>query len=293
MERKILKIGALPADERPYGSPAEARSTAGGVHLPVSIGSRPSTDESSALFDRLPSEEVRLDANSRLLFHTDPHSSASDRYRLLRLRLREFKAKLKLKTILVTSPNPGDGKSTTVINLATALTEQGRSRVLVIEADLYHAPLIELLGMKASEGLGENLERALNPFAGIRRLDPLGWYLLPAGKASISPTELLSKDALLQTIRKLAPYFDWVLIDSPPVIPLTDTLLLKSCSDVTLLIARAGHTSQKDIQTCISLIGPEHVLGIVLNAAEDINHMYSKYSKYYGYYSRQANSVAK
>ncbi len=291
MEHRIFKIGSAPVEERLHAAQSEVRVGGKVVAPPVPIGSRAPSDDSPIL--GIPSEQVQLDTKSRLFFHTDPHSSASDRYRLLRLRLSEFKAGLKLKTILVTSPNPGEGKSTTVINLATALVGQGQSRVLVVEADLYHSCLTELVGIKTIEGLGECLERSLNPFAALRRLDPLGWYLLPAGKVSMSPTELLSRDAFAQMMQKLAPHFDWVLIDSPPVMPLADSLLLKSSADATLLIARAGHTPKKDIERCLSQIGREHVLGVVLNATEHVNHLYSKYSKYYGYYYRQTGKGSK
>jgi capsular exopolysaccharide synthesis family protein len=284
MERKILKLGDPPTEERPHHSYAEARATVGVVHPAASTGSRMPNEEGSALLDGLPSAQVHLGPKSRLFFHTEPRSSASDRYRLLRMRLREFKARVKLKAILVTSPIPEDGKSTTVINLATALAEKGKSRVLVVEADLYHSCLTELVGIRPTKGLGEILEHTLNPFVGIRRLEPLGWYLLSAGQTSVTPTELFGKETFSQLIQKLVPYFDWILIDSPPVIPLADTLLLKSSANATLLVTRAGHTPKKAIEKTLSLLGREHVLGIVLNAVEDVNQLYSKYSKYYGQY---------
>jgi capsular exopolysaccharide synthesis family protein len=292
MERKILKLGDSPGDDLFYRSHTEPRTTAGVVHPAASTGSRFAGEQGATILCNVPFVEVHLEPKSRLFFHTEPCSSASDRYRFLRMRLREFKAKLKLKTVLVTSPNPGDGKSTTVANLATALADRGRSRVLVVEADLYHASLVELVGVRPAKGLGEILEHSITPFAGIRRLEPLGWYLLGAGQTSITPTELLGKESFSQVIQELTPHFDWVLIDSPPVIPLVDTLLLKSSANATLLVARAGHTPRKAIEKSLSLLGKEHVLGVVLNAAEDVNHLYSKYSKYYGRYRAQ-NAASK
>lgn len=230
-------------------------------------------------------EEVDVPAQSRLVFHTDPHSSASDRYRLLRMRLRDLKAKWKLKTILVTSPLPEDGKSTTVVNLATALAEKGATNVLVIEADFYHPCLVANLGIKWTAGLADVLERGINPAAGIRRLEPLGWYLMPAGKTTGNPTELLHNETFSELMKILIPHFDWILIDSPPVIPLADALLLKSRANGTLLVARANHTPRAAIDKSLSLLGKENVLGIVLNATEGVNTLYAKYAKYYGNYS--------
>jgi len=288
MEPRTLNIGPTQANERPFQVHRDARGP-GATPSSALAGSRPPTEEALLNSVDLLSEEVDLALDSRLVFHTDPHCSASDRYRLLRMRFRELKAKWKLKTVLVTSPLPEDGKSTTVINLATALAESGKTRVLVIEADFYHSCIVDLVGIKPTGGLAGMLERDLNQAAVIRRLEPLGWCLLPAGKTSGNPTELLHKEAFSELMQRLVPHFDWILIDSPPVIPLADALLLRSRANGTLLVARAGHTPRKAIEKSLSLLGREHVLGIVLNAAEDVNQLYSKYSRYYGNYVKKSD----
>jgi capsular exopolysaccharide synthesis family protein len=235
--------------------------------------------------EEIPAEEVTLQPESRVIFHSDPHSSAADRFRYLRMRLREFWNTGRLKTLLITSPLPADGKSTTALNLATALSEKGRRRVLLIEADLYHSPLQQLLGLEERKGFAECLESGLSPERAIRRLASLEWFLLPAGKANGNPTELLHGEAVGQVIHKLLPRFDWLLIDSPPVIPLVDALLLKQHCNATLLVARAGHTPASLIEKSISLIGHENILGLVFNGVEQLDRKYSKYSKYYSYYA--------
>jgi succinoglycan biosynthesis transport protein ExoP len=226
-------------------------------------------------------EQVNLGPASRLTFHTDPGSIAADRYRYLRMRLRELWSFGKLKTLLVTSPLPEDGKSTTAINLATALADHGRSKVLLIEADLYHSPLVSMLGLDPTPGLAECIESGLDLRSAIRKLHPLEWFLLPAGKPQGNPTESLHREEFARILRQVASSFDWVLIDSPPVLPLVDALVLRRHADGTLLIARAGHTPRAAIEQSISLIGKEHVVGIALNAAEKVNQAYSKYSGYY------------
>jgi succinoglycan biosynthesis transport protein ExoP len=226
-------------------------------------------------------EEVNLGTASRITFHTDPGSIAADRYRYLRMRLRELSLLANLKTLLVTSPLPEDGKSTTAINLATALADHGRSRVLLIEADLYHSPLVSMLGLDPSPGLAECIESGLDLRSAIRKLHPLEWFLLPAGKPQGNPTELLHRDEFARILRQAASSFDWILIDSPPVLPLVDALVLRRHADGTLLIARAGHTPRAAIEQSLSLIGKEHVVGIALNATEKVNQAYSKYSGYY------------
>lgn len=129
----------------------------------------------------LETEEVVITPESRLVYYTDHHSPAADRFRMLRLRLQLIWITGKLKKILITSPLPGDGKSTVSMNLATALSERGKRTVLLIEADLHHSPMTKNLGLPPRPGLAECLEGGRNPLDLVRHLHPLEWYLLPAG----------------------------------------------------------------------------------------------------------------
>lgn len=232
--------------------------------------------------DCLPIENVRLQPESRLVFHTDPRSPAADRYRYLRMRLRVMSEAGKLRSLLITSALPQDGKSTTALNLATALAEQGKRSVLLIEADLHHPTLREQLGIESWPGLAECLEDGLDPLAAVRRLNPLDWYLLPAGEPRGNPTELLQSDALATVMSKLSPRFDWILIDSPPITPLTDALALARQADASLMVVRAHRTPRATVEKAIELLGRKHVLGIVLNGLEGLDRVYSKYYGYYG-----------
>ena len=144
-----------------------------------------------------PVEEARVDSSSRLVYHTDPRSPAADKFRFLRMRLREYWAAGKLKKLLITSPLAGDGKTTILLNLATALSERGKRSVLVIEADLHHSSLAERLKLRDWAGLTECLQDdSISPLSHIRRLEPLGWHLMPAGEPRRNPTELLQTPAL-------------------------------------------------------------------------------------------------
>ncbi len=133
----MTNILKLQRDVRPS---ADIRPSAAGITLVET--------ERKINRDEILSQEVSLRPESRIPFHTDPHGCAADRYRLLRMRLRELWIAGKLKTLLITSPLPEDGKSTTAMNVATALAEGGKYSVLLIEADLYHSPLAELLGIR-------------------------------------------------------------------------------------------------------------------------------------------------
>ena len=225
----------------------------------------------------IPDEEVRIQPESRIVLVTDPESPGADRFRFLRMRFRELKEATNCRRFIVTSPWPQDGKSTIALNLATALAEGGKRTVLLIEADLHRPTLVQRLGLQNRPGFGECLERGLDPMSALRRLQPLGWYFLAAGSTLGNPTELLQSDSLSTVMQGLSPCFDWILIDTPPVAPLTDALSLSKHTDASLLVVRASQTPQRAVQEAITRLGPKNVLGIILNSAEELERMYSHY----------------
>jgi capsular exopolysaccharide synthesis family protein len=232
-----------------------------------------------------PIEEALLTPEARLVLHADPRSEAADRFRLLRLRLKEPWSAGKLRKLLITSPLPQDGKSTVAINLATVLAERGKRNVLVVEADLHQGSLVETLRLGPLAGLTQCLAApATQPLSAIRRIEPVGWYLLPAGESRKNPMELLHTPAFGRIMQTLAPHFDWILIDSPPVLSLTDPLSLQQHADGTLLIVRAGQTPREAVENAIALLGKKNILGIVLNGVEAPGPSYYQYP--YGAKSR-------
>jgi len=225
-----------------------------------------------------PVEEAQLRPESRLVYYAEPRSPAADRYRLLRMKLKTYWNAGKLKKLLVTGPLAHDGKSTVILNLATALAERGKRTVLVVEADLHHSSLAETLGLKPWAGLSDCLvDDATPPLSAIRRIEPLGWYLLPAGEPRKNSTELLQTPALGHIMEQLSPCFDWILIDSPPVIPLTDSISLQQHVDASLMVVRAGQTPREAVEQSIELLGKKNILGIVLNGMEARDHLYYQY----------------
>jgi succinoglycan biosynthesis transport protein ExoP len=232
--------------------------------------------------ETIAADTAQIDYSSRIVVHDDPRGPCADRFRLLRLRLNERWNAETMKTLLITSPLPNDGKSTVALNLATALAERGKRMVLLIGADLHRPTLTKRLGLPERSGLAECLEDGLKPLSAVRRVEPLGWYLLPAGRARGNPTELLQSGAVAEVKQELSRHFDWILIDSPPAIPLADVLALKQRSDASLLVVRAGRTPTESVERSITLLGRKHVFGIVLNGIENFDPAYSKYYSSYG-----------
>jgi capsular exopolysaccharide synthesis family protein len=249
--------------------------------------SRSNAVEPAFGLEQIPVENVTISPASRIVYYTDPNSPGADRFRLLRMRLWPLWESGKLKTILITSAQAQDGKSTIALNLATALAEHGQRSVLLIEGDLYHPSLAVRLGVRNRAGLAECLEDGRDPLLLIRRVDPLGLYLLQAGQPHGNPTELLQSAVLSNIFDALRPCFDWILVDTPPVVPLTDTLSLRQHADAGLLVVRADTTPRDAVEAAIGRLGTQHLLGLILNGSDEFERLYADYRKSYGPKSRE------
>src|SRR5215469_952054 len=218
-----------------------------------------SRNEDISALRHTPIERAKVDTNGRTALLLDSKSPAADRLRYVRMRLRELRTLAKLQSVVITSPLPGDGKSTITMCLATALAEDRQCSVLVVEADLRRPSLAKSLGLMRRAGLAECLEAGLDPRSELRRVEPTNWYLLQAGESQSNPTELLQSDAFPALINKVSPYFDWVVVDAPPALPLTDAPSLSRSLDATLVVARANRTPRAALEESLSLIGRKQV----------------------------------
>ena len=233
-------------------------------------------------------EESTISAESRVVVYHDPTSAGADRFRLAQIRLKSLQASRGLKSILITSPMPGDGKTTVALNLATVLSENGKVPVLLLEADVYRPTVVTRLGLKPWAGLSECSRRGEDPMLAIRRINPLGFYLLPAGQRVDGGSDILQSTFTSQLVKSLAASsFGWVLIDAPPTTPVADVLTLNAHADATLLVARAGETPREAIEESARNLGRDRIIGIILNGVEGLNKIYSKY---YGYTKSDARS---
>jgi capsular exopolysaccharide synthesis family protein len=247
----------------------------------VALGEAPLAAERGVIVE-IPVGEVQVQSLGRIVTLTDPRSPGADRFRYLGMRLRELRETAKLRTLVVTSPLPRDGKTTIALNLATTLATIGNHSVLLIEADLHCPTVAKNLGIEPRPGLAECLEQGLDPVTALQRVEPLGWHLLHAGTPISNPTELLQSELVPRIVQTLSSRFDWVVIDAPPVAPLTDAVSLSRHADATLLVVRAGRTPRESVEEALAAIGRENVAGIVFNADDQLNHHYSKYRGYYG-----------
>ncbi len=233
-------------------------------------------------------EECTISPDSRVVVYHDPTSAGADRFRLAQIRLKSLQASRGLKSILITSPMPGDGKTTVALNLATVLSANGKVPVLLLEADVYRPTVVERLGLKPWAGLSECARRGEDPMLAIRRINPLGFYLLPAGQRVEDDLNILQSTFTAQLVKSVsASSFGWVLIDAPPTTPVADVVTLNAHADATLLVARAGATRREAIEESARILGRDRIIGLILNGIEGLNKVYSRY---YGYSKSDARS---
>jgi len=225
----------------------------------------------------VPSLQAHISSESRLIVSSDPHSPGSERFRLIRMALRNAAGGKLPKVLLITSPLPKDGKSTVSLNLATSLSEGGKHRVILLEADLHRPSLVDTLGLERMNGLSEVLKGLEEPSAVIRRIEPLDIYLMAAGRLFDHPSEMFQGERFSELLQELRACFECVLIDCPPAFPLADVVALKAHADGVLLVARAGATPREAVRETLQLFKPGQVLGLILNAEEELNQLYAKY----------------
>ena len=200
---------------------------------------------------------------------------AAEQFRTLRSRLYHLRNDNPLRVILITSPISGDGKTLTSANLARAIVRQPDQRVLLIDADLRSPGLHIPLGGPLEPGLCEYLGGKADEMAVIQRGQEDGLYFIAGGKAASNASELLSNGRLKKLIERTAPCFDWIIIDSPPCVPVADASVIAAICDGILLIIRAASTPLSAARKACQELQNRKLIGVVLNAVDEKTLTYS------------------
>jgi capsular exopolysaccharide synthesis family protein len=183
-----------------------------------------------------------------------------------------------LQTILVSSAIPAEGKTLVSANLAYALVRQRGCRVLLIDADLRSPRVHTLLGAPAAPGLADYLQNTVTEFEVVQRGGEEGLCFIPAGNHVTHPSELISSDRMKQFLDRMKPAFDWIIIDSPPALPVADSSVLGGLVDGVLFVVRANSTPSEASQKACKELRDAHIIGVVLNTAEESAGYNSYYS---------------
>jgi capsular exopolysaccharide synthesis family protein len=217
---------------------------------------------------------------SRLVSLTDKEGQGAEQFRFLAVRLRQLQQTRSLKRLLVTSTLPEEGKSVVSGNLAATLARRKQQKVLLLEGDLRRPVQAQMFSGHRMPGLSEWLQSGSRAVNNIYFLEGPGFWLMPAGSPPDNPLELMQTGKLAELLDQLSSWFDWVVIDSPPILPLADTSVWSRVADGILLVVREGKSEKRQLQRGLAALEPGRLLGVVVNSCKDTDHedYYARYS---------------
>jgi capsular exopolysaccharide synthesis family protein len=229
--------------------------------------------------DRCPLLAAAIPEGSRLVSVAEEGSLGAEKFRFLAVRLRHFRQNRPLKKVLITSTIPQEGKSTVAANLACTLARRRNQKTLLLDGDLRRPTVASQFGVGKVPGLCEWLSGRTETF-NIYKLESLGLWILPAGAAPQNPLELMQSGKLSLLMERLESWFDWIVIDSPPVLPLADTSLWSRLADGVLLVTRKGTTEKQQLKRGLDAIEKSKLLGALVNSSANAAHTdyYQRYS---------------
>ncbi|MGB9103394.1 MAG: CpsD/CapB family tyrosine-protein kinase, partial [Terriglobales bacterium] len=238
--------------------------------------------------------EWKPDSESMLFFDSSKHYEVGmEEFRTLRSRLFQIREKRPLKTVLVGSALPGEGKSFVAANLAQAIARQHGRRVLLIDSDLRCASLHEYLGTRATPGVTDFLRGMADEDAVLQRGPMDGLFFIARGAEVANPAELIANGRCKTLLQQLAPHFDWIVLDSPPAVPVADASMLAEHCDGVLLVVRSGSTPFEQAQRAAREFRDKAIIGVVLNQVTPASGYNGSYYKGYGGYGHPPRTAAK
>nr|WP_211161201.1 polysaccharide biosynthesis tyrosine autokinase [Microcella alkalica] len=230
-----------------------------------------------------------------LIVQDDPHSPRAEAFRTLRTNLQFLDIEPGARSFVITSSVPAEGKSTTSANLAIALADSG-ARVVIIDGDLRRPKLAEYMGLEGAVGLTDVLIQRASLGDVLQPWGRRGLSVLPAGSVPPNPSELLGSRAMQSLVHALEQEFDVVIIDMPPLLPVTDAALVSKMTKGALVVAAAGKTDRRELEGALAALENvgARVSGIIITMLPTKGpdaYGYGRYG-YGGYgYTAEANAV--
>ena len=254
------------------------------------------TDKQLDQFAQFQPRQISFGPQSQLVSLRDDDSLAAENFRFLGMRLRHLRRERALKKVLITSTIPHEGKSMVAANLACTLARKKQQRVVLLEGDLRRPALSQVFGLSPIPGICEWLQGDQQQIENIYRLEGphlenSGLWIFPAGSALDNPLELLQSARLSALMDQLTILFDWIIIDSPPILPLADTSVWARLADGILLVTREGTTKRRSLQSGLQALEKSKLLGAVVNSSASTDH--TNYYYRYGPAATRQGEVSK
>ena len=208
------------------------------------------------------------------IIEKDPKSMAAESYRTLRTSIQYSSFDKEVQVIVITSAETGEGKSTTAGNLALALAQDGKN-VILIDCDLRKPAMHKIFKLSNAEGLSEVLIGS-KKLAEVSQMYNDNLIILTSGKIPPNPAEMLASKSMDNLIENLRCSFDYIILDSPPIQAVTDSQILSTKADGTILVVRAQKTKRDSVKNAIGLLKKvnANILGTVLNGVEATKNNY-------------------
>jgi protein-tyrosine kinase len=224
-----------------------------------------------------PAPEVHLIDASR------PHEAPMEEFRTLRTRLNHLQGLQPIHNIVITSPSPAEGKSFAAVNLALAEAHITNNLTLLADFDFRRPIVHNMFQVDRSPGITDYLLGKAKLHEVIKKVAGSNLYIMPAGEAVINPLELLNLAEVRTMLDNLPQLFNWVILDSPPLLFAADASLLSTLCHGTILVVRIGTTTVDSVTRAMQSLCENNCLGIVVNGARR-GELYSKYTYYHSYY---------
>lgn len=241
------------------------------------------------LLARCRQTEWKPDMGSMLFMNGNDSAQGTEQFRTLRSRLYSLREKMTLKTVLVTSALPREGKSFTSANLAQVMVRQHGRRVLLIDADLRGPRLHLMLGNEPGPGLSDYLQGRNDEFSILQRGPMENLFFMPSGTGIEDPAELVANGRMKILLQRLGPLFDWIIVDSPPAIPVSDASVLATACDGVLIVVRSNSTPSDAARKARQEFSDSALLGVVLNGTNQESAPYERY--YYETYGSKGTTT--
>ena len=225
------------------------------------------------------------DSSTMLFLNGDEGARGTEEFRTLRSRLYHNREKMPLKKLLITSALPKEGKSFTASNLAQVMVRQHGRRALLIDADLRAPRLHMMLGTTSDPGLSDYLLGKSDEFSIMQRGPLENLFFIPSGTGAENPAELIGNGRLKLLLQRVEPLFDWIIIDSPPAIPVSDASVLSKVCDGVLMVVRSNATPSDVARKACQQFPDQALVGVVLNGTREDAIPYARY--YYESYQKK------
>jgi len=246
----------------------------------------------SSELDGVAAVQTRVSPEAHLVAMTEPQSLGAEKFRVLVTRLNNIRAQRELKSMQITSGGVDEGKTLVAANLAVTLARHSQSRVLLVEGDLHNPALHSVFGLSHLKGLSQwwsDPGAVISNY--IYRINELPLWYLPAGARFDEPADVLQSGRFADAFAQLTGMFDWVIVDSTPLLPMADPNIWNRLVDGTLLVVREGVAPVKALKKGLASLDNPKLIGVVLNGASEFDRV-NYYDQYYSAAARRTNGHA-